>query len=197
MARIRPLAPADAGPLARIAYRLARRQLGEVPEPFAVTAHHRRLLRVSLRHELGLQRATHVVPTALVELAVYRTATTVGCSWCVDFGAMLQRLDGLDVERLQHLDDFEAHPAFSDDEREAIRLADAMTTTPMTVTDEQVERLVRRHGEVGALELLYQVAHENHRARFNHALGITDQGFSSGDACRVPWTEAVTPAGPR
>jgi hypothetical protein len=27
---------------------------------------------------------------------------------------------------------------------------------------------------------------ENQRSRFNHALGITAQGFTSGDACRVP-----------
>jgi hypothetical protein len=24
----------------------------------------------------------------------------------------------------------------------------------------------------------------------NSALGITEQGFSSGDACRVPWADA-------
>ena len=187
MTRIQPVPPSAAGPFTRLAYRLARRQLGEVPEPFAVTARHPRLFRTSLRHELGLQRASHVVPAPLVELAVYRTAWTVGCSWCVDFGAMLQRLDGLDVDRLRHIEEFETHPAFSEDEREVIRLSDAMTSTPMTVTDEQVARLVARHGEAGALELVYQVGHENHRARFNHALGITDQGFSSGDACRVPW----------
>ncbi|MGJ9413870.1 carboxymuconolactone decarboxylase family protein [Aeromicrobium sp. CF4.19] len=187
MSRIQPLAPAAAGSFVRLAYRLARRQLGEVPEPFAVTAHHPRLFRTSLRHELGLQRASHVASAPLVELAVYRTGRTVGCSWCVDFGEMLQRMEGLDVERLRHIDDFETHPAFTEDEREVIRLSDAMTATPMTVTDEQVTRLVAQHGRDGALELVYQVAHENHRARFNHALGITDQGYSSGDACRVPW----------
>jgi len=36
------------------------------------------------------------------------------------------------------------------------------------------------------VELTYAIAVENHRARFNHALGITDQGFTSGEACRVP-----------
>lgn len=192
MPRIAPVAPSDAGLVTRIAYRFARRSLGEVPEPFAVTAHHPRLFRTTVRHELALQRATHVLPAGLVELAVYRVAWTVGCSWCVDFGAMLQRLDGLDVDRLRHLASFETHPAFSDDDRDVIRYADALTATPTTVTDEQVAALVARHGEAGVVELTYQVAHENHRARFNHALGIVDQGFSSGEACRVPW--AAEPA---
>jgi hypothetical protein len=34
--------------------------------------------------------------------------------------------------------------------------------------------------------LTYQIALENQRARFNSAFGIKDQGFTSGDACRVP-----------
>ena len=39
----------------------------------------------------------------------------------------------------------------------------------------------------GVIELTYQVGVENMRARMYSALGITEQGFSSGDACRVPW----------
>lgn len=187
MSRIPSVAPQDAGPIVRIAYRLARRRLGEVPEPFAVTAHHPKLFVAAARHELAVEKATRVVPKNIVELAVYRTAWTVGCSWCVDFGTMLQRLDGLDVDRLKHIADFEMSDAYTDDERDAIRYADAMTSTPMTVTDEQVATLVDRHGHDGVVELTYQISLENQRARFNHGLGITDQGFGSGDTCRVPW----------
>ena len=188
MSRIPALAPQDAGPLVRIAYAVARRRLGEVPEPLAVTAHHRKLFVASVRHELAVEKATQVMPKGLVQLAVYRTAWTVGCSWCVDFGTMLIRLDGLDVDRLKHIADFETSDVFSEAEREVIRYADAMTATPMTVTDEQVEALVERYGHEGVVELSYQVALENQRARFNHALGITAQGFGSGDSCRVPWS---------
>ncbi len=187
MSRIPAVAPQDAGLLVRIAYRLARRRVGEVPEPFAVAANHRKLFFAGTMHELAVERAVHVMPKALLQLAVYRTAWTVGCSWCVDFGVMLQRLDGLDVERLRHIADFEASDAYSDEERDAIRYADAMTATPMTVTDEEVATLVDRYGHEGVVELTYQIGLENQRARFNHALGITDQGFGSGDTCRVPW----------
>lgn len=187
MSRIPALAPTDAGPIIRIGYRIARKRLGEVPEPFAVLAHHRKLFTASARHELAMEKAMHAMPAPLVQLAVYRTAWTVGCSWCVDFGAMLQRLDGLDIDRLQQIDDFETSPAFSPAEREVIRYADAMTVTPMTVTDEQVAALLDAYGREAVLELTYQISHENQRARMNHALGITDQGFSSGDTCRVPW----------
>lgn len=193
MSRIPAVAPQDAGLLVRIAYRYARRRLGEVPEPFAVTAHHRKLFMATAIHELAAERAVHVMPQALLQLAVYRTAWTVGCSWCVDFGTMQMRLDGLDVDQLKQIADFETSEAFTDQQRDVIRYADAMTGTPMTVTDEQVAALVERYGHDGVVELTYQIALENHRSRFNHALGITDQGFSSGDTCRVPW-EVSEPA---
>jgi alkylhydroperoxidase family enzyme len=187
MPRIPALNPEDAGAIVKIGYRMARKQLGEVPEPFAVLGHHRKLFVASARHELAVQKATHVMPPELIQLAVYRTAWTVGCSWCVDFGAMLQRLDGLDVDRLKEIADFETSDKFTDADREVIRLSDSMTSTPMTVTDEQIAALDRTYGHAGVLELTYQIALENQRARFNHALGITDQGFGTGDSCRVPW----------
>jgi hypothetical protein len=42
------------------------------------------------------------------------------------------------------------------------------------------------------MELTYQIGIENMRARMNTALGITEQGFSSGDACQVPWATDAT-----
>ncbi len=62
-----------------------------------------------------------------------------------------------------------------------------MTTDPHTVTDEQVADLRARFGDAGVIELTYQIGVENMRARMNTALGITEQGFNSGDACRIPW----------
>jgi hypothetical protein len=50
-----------------------------------------------------------------------------------------------------------------------------------------VADLRTRFGENGVIELSYQIATENMRARMNTALGITEQGFNSGDACRIPW----------
>ena len=44
------------------------------------------------------------------------------------------------------------------------------------------------------MQLTYQSTHENMRARMNSAPGVTEQGFSSGDACRVPWANETTTA---
>ncbi|MCV7431518.1 carboxymuconolactone decarboxylase family protein [Mycolicibacterium bacteremicum] len=189
--RIAPLAPADAGILTRLMYRFAKRRFGEVPEPFTVAAHHPRLLAANAVHEMLLQSGSKTLPASVRELSVFWAARTIGCSWCVDFGSMLQRLDGLDVDRLKTIDEYASSPLFDDDERAAIAYADAMTTDPHTVTDEQVADLRRRFGDDGVIELTYQIGVENMRARMYSALGITEQGFSSGDACRVPWADAA------
>ena len=104
--RIEPLPPNKTSLLVRAMYRYARRRFGEVPEPIAVTAQHPRLLVANAVHEAMLQSASRTLPANVRELAVFWTARTVGCSWCVDFGSMLQRLDGLDIERLQDIDDY-------------------------------------------------------------------------------------------
>ena len=185
--RIEPLPPKRAGLLIRTMYRVAKRRYGQVPEPFAVAAHHRRLLVAGAVHETLVDRASRALPANVRELAVYWTARKIGCSWCVDFGSMLQRLDGLDIDRLKQVDDYATSPAYTADERAAIAYADAMTTDPHTVTDEQVADLRARFGDAGVIELSYQIGLENMRARMNTALGITEQGFNSGDACRIPW----------
>jgi AhpD family alkylhydroperoxidase len=188
--RIPAVAPRQAGPLVKLAYRIMRRRFDEVPEPFAVLANHPKLFTTSVIHESAAERASKVLPANIRELAVYRAAWTVGCSWCVDFGAMLQRLEGLDVDRLQNIAQYAESPLYSEDERAAIAYADAVTATPPSVTDEQVADLELRFGRAGVVELSYQIALENMRSRMYSALGITEQGFNSGEACRVPWADA-------
>jgi AhpD family alkylhydroperoxidase len=185
--RIDPIPPQRANLVTKLMYRIAKRRFGEVPEPFAVYAHHPGLTFAGAIHETTVERASTKLPANVRELAVYWTARAIGCSWCVDFGAMLQRLDGLDVERLKDIDNYATSDRYTDDERAAIAYADAMTTDPHTVTDEQVADLRRRFSDAGVIELTYQIGIENMRARMNTALGITEQGFSSGEACRVPW----------
>lgn len=185
--RIAALHPDDAGLFTRMLYRVAKRKFGEVPLPFTVAAHHRRLLAANAVHEMLVQAGSTTLPAAVRELAVFWTARTIGCSWCVDFGSMLARLDGLDVERLTTIDDYATSALFDEDERAAIAYADAMSTDPHAVTDAQVADLRTRFGDAGVIELTYQIGLENMRARMYSALGITEQGFGSGDACRVPW----------
>jgi AhpD family alkylhydroperoxidase len=194
MPRIPGVATKDASPLIRAVYWFAKRRFTVVPEPFTVLARHRKLVLAAGRHEMAAEKACEKLPRNVLELAVYRVAQQLGCSWCVDFGAMLMKHGGLDVERLKHIDDYRTSPTYSRQERLAVAYADAMTTSPVSVTDEQVAELRQEFGDEAVLELTYQIGLENMRARMYSALDVRDQGFSSGDACRLPEAEITARA---
>jgi len=78
MARLDGVSPRRAGLLVRVAYALARRAVGKVPEPMTILAHHPRLLRGFAHMELA-QKAAHGVPAPLKILAQIRVAMRIGC----------------------------------------------------------------------------------------------------------------------
>jgi alkylhydroperoxidase family enzyme len=80
-------------------------------------------------------------------------------------------------------------------EREVLAYAEAMSTTPMTVTDEMTASLIAQLGTPAVVELTEMVAIENMRSRFNSAAGLQSQGYS--DVCELPLavpSDAVRPA---
>lgn len=95
---------------------------------------------------------------------------------------------GLDEARLRALgaEDAASNAVFSSEERAVLRYADAMTDTPVVVTDELFEALRRHYDEVQLVELTSAFAWENYRARFDHALGVESEGFSEEACCPTP-----------
>jgi AhpD family alkylhydroperoxidase len=170
----------------RLAFPAARRRYREVPQPLRALAHHPGLMWAAAVHELGVERAARRLPAELRDLVMHRVATVVGCSWCVDFGTMLALRAGFSVQRHRELDRYAGSTAFTAQEKLALEYADAMTAQPMTVTDALVERVRSAFDDAQLVELTYLVALENSRARTNHALGLTTQGYTSGDACPLP-----------
>jgi AhpD family alkylhydroperoxidase len=195
MPRIRLLDEARVGWFTRtVVFGFARRRYGEVPEPLRAVANHPGLMWAGAVHELAVERAARRLDPALRDIVVHRVATVVGCSWCVDFGTMLALRTGLSVERHRELGRYAVSAAFTPAEKVALEYADAMTTEPMTVTDELVDRVRAHFDDAELVELTYLVALENMRARTNHALGLTAQGYTSGDACPMPFADQISAA---
>jgi AhpD family alkylhydroperoxidase len=117
-------------------------------------------------------------------LAQAATAATVGCSWCLDFGYYLAHSEGLDLEKVREVMRWRESDVFSPVEREVLAYAEAMSTTPVSVTDEMVAALLEHLGEEAMVELTMIISIENERARFNSAAGLQSQGYS--DVCEVP-----------
>jgi len=136
--------------------------------------------------EMAGQRRRSVLPEHLDHLVVFVTAIHLGCSWCVDFGASLWEKKRLDTAILREASCWRTSTAFDADARAAFAYAETASGDLTGVTDEMVADLHERFGAAGVVELTYLIALENMRSRFNTSLGITAQGFSSGDSCVVP-----------
>lgn len=192
MTRISTVSPDEASPELKESYKWTEQQYDVVPEPLAVLVNHPKLFMAYIKQEERATEATTVLPDNVRDIASFRAVSTIGYSWCIDFGSMISQLNGLNIDQLRAIDDYETSPHYSDNERAAIAYADAMTATPPEATDKQVANLERRFGRDGVVELTSQIALGNLHSRVNLRLDITEQGFSSSNACRVPWTNETT-----
>jgi 4-carboxymuconolactone decarboxylase len=71
-------------------------------------------------------------------------------------------------------------------ERLVLVYADAMSQTPVEVSDALFARLRERFSEAQLVELTSAIAWENYRARFDHAFGIEGENFTEGAVCAMP-----------
>lgn len=185
MARIKPRPEEHSGIFIRLAYWMARRRLGRVPVPIGIMAHHRWILAATAGYELALDRAARV-DDRIKDLAMIRTAMMIGCRFCIDIGAALASRDGVTEEELRDLVDPEASTRFTTLERRVLRYAEAMSGCPVVVPDELFAALLAELGQEAMVELTAAIAWENHRARFNHAFGAMEEGYSDGSVCILP-----------
>jgi alkylhydroperoxidase family enzyme len=88
--------------------------------------------------------------------------------------------------QLRDLARYRQSAVFSPLEKLVIEYAEKMTKTPVEVPDALFAALRQHFDEAQLVELTAEIAWENYRARFDHALGIEAQGFSEGAFCVLP-----------
>lgn len=167
----------------------ARRTFGQIPDNAYVLFHHKEVLKAVLSFE-GKVSKWDRLDENLKSFAQLASAGVIGCSWCLDFGYFMAHNDGLDLTKVREVPRWRESEVFTDLERDVMEYAEAMSTTPLTVTDWMVEKLIDQLGEPAVVELTQMVALENMRSRFNSAAGLQSQGYS--DVCELPLAE---PAG--
>src|SRR5262245_43143862 len=104
----------------------------------------------------------------------------------MDIGSAVGRQVGVTAEQAADLPRYRESKAFNEVEKLVIAYAEEMTRTPVDVPDEMFARLRQHFDETQIIELTAEIAWENYRARFNHALAIESQGFSEGSFCTLP-----------
>ena len=156
----------------------ARRSWGQVPDNAYVLWHNKKVMKAVFSFEQKVAKFD-ALDRDLSVLAQAATAATVGCSWCLDFGYYLAHSEGMNLEKIREVMRWRDSDVFSPVEREVLGYAEAMSTTPLSVTDEMVAGLRERLSDAAIVEITAVAALENQRARFNTALGMASQGFKA------------------
>ena len=187
MPRLQPAEPHGLDLFRRLTYRSAKRMYGRPMEPTRVLAHHRKLLFGYGMVATAADRSS-AIDEELKHLAMLRAAQLIGCEWCLDFGSYLAQRSGCPEEKLRELSTWRESQQFDQLERLVLEYAEAMTRTPVEVTDELFAQLREHFDERQMVELTMSIALENLYSRSNWAFGIEGEGFSEGMYCVRPQT---------
>lgn len=161
----------------------SRKMLGQVPESAGVMWHNRTVLKDLMRFGRKVESWNRLDP-GLASLAAMAAAGAVGCSFCLDLHYFMAHNRGLDEAKAREVPRWRESSVFTPLERRVMEYAEAMSQTPLTVTDEMSAALLADLGAPALLELNARVGAINLTARGNIALGIRSQEFAA--SCGLP-----------
>jgi AhpD family alkylhydroperoxidase len=162
---------------------ISRRMFGQVPEGAAVMWHYPAVLKDSMAFGRKVDSWNRLDRT-LATYAAMAAAGTVGCSFCLDLHYFLSHNRGLDEAKAREVPRWRESTVFTPLERRVMEYAEAMSRTPVAVTDEMSAALLEELGAPALVELTSRIAFMNSSARGNVALGIRSQEFSA--SCGLP-----------
>jgi alkylhydroperoxidase family enzyme len=162
-------------------------QYGAVPEPLEIAGHAPAVMQAGMMFgaKVGEWDAADESLKSFAHMAV---AAQVGCSWCLDIGYFAAQNADLDLAKASQVPRWREADVFTPLERDVLEYAEAMTSTPPTVSDDLSARLLDELGPAGLVELTAHIAFSNFATRNNASLGISSQGFS--DVCEIPLAAA-------
>lgn len=163
--------------------RMCQKRLGEVPESLGVIWHHKPVLKALFGFS-GKAEKWDACDLQLKSFAHMLTASRVGCTWCLDFGYFEANNRDLDMDKAREIPRWRESELFTPLERDVLEYAEAMATTPTSVTDELSERLQEQLGVPALIELTAFIGMANLVTRTNSSLGIESQGFSAACGLR-------------
>ena len=168
---------------------VSRKVFGQVPEGVGVMWHHPAVLKDSMSFGRKVDSWNRLDPN-LASFAAMAAAGAIGCSFCLDLHYFLTHNRGLDEAKAREVPRWRESTVFTALERRVMEYAEAMSQTPLAVTDEMSAALLEELGAPALVELTARIGFMNSSARGNVALGIRSQEFSA--SCGLPPLAART-----
>ena len=160
----------------RLFLRLVRRQFGKPLTPYTVVfARMPGAVWAQLGIYWGLERGV-TIDKALHFLVQTHVARLNGCGFCVDIGRAAAIYRGLTLEKVDAVDAWRTHPAFTPAERAALGYVEEVTRTKHA-SDETFAELRRHFDDTAIVQITWLCAVENYFNLINLPLGIESDGL--------------------
>jgi uncharacterized peroxidase-related enzyme len=178
MATIAPVAEERAAADVKPIYENMKKNLGKVPNFFAMLAHKPEVLKAFLPFYQAIT-GPGAVEQKYKELAYLKTSTVNACEyWTKAHSASAKRI-GITGEQIQALPFYERSNLFNEQEKAVIHFADQVTRAATTVRDADLAAMRKYFSEEQIVELVLVVATANFTNRVNDALlALPDLGWS-------------------
>jgi uncharacterized peroxidase-related enzyme len=123
------------------------------------------------------------VTSALKRFIGYVSSNSTGCQYCQAHTIRAAERYGATQEQLDHIWEYQTHPAFSEAERAALDFSIASSMVPNGVTDEIAENMRNHWTEGEIVEILGVVALFGYLNRWNDSMGTEMEAgaIESGD----------------
>lgn len=131
-----------------------------------------------------IDRRSSLLQPDLRSLLTVRISQINHCSFCVDINSATLMKRGASLDKVDALGTWRESDIFTDQERDALEYAEAMTRTDDEITADLRERLQSHFSDDQIVELTGLIAFQNMSSKFNSALDVPPQGF-----CKLPNTQ--------
>ena len=156
--------------------------LGFCPNSVITMYHRPRIAYAFIEMNKAVMENKGRVSSALKRMMAYVSSNATGCRYCQAHAIRAAERYGAEQEKLDHIWQYDTHPAFTEAERAALDLAVNASLVPNAVDAELAERL-RAHWDEGEIvEMMGVVALFGFLNRWNDSMGtqIEDGAVESG-----------------
>jgi uncharacterized peroxidase-related enzyme len=193
MPRISRLQRDEVLPAAVNIYDRYLRDRGNVPNMFRTMAHRPEIFETIIAHMEAVLN-TGTLPKALKELVIVRTSQLNRTPYCLASHTTIARKLGWTETQIETLHDSAGSKEFSEREKVAIHLAEAMTLDAHSYSEAEFARLRSFYSEGEIVELMAAIGLFNYFNRFNDLLEMEPTKPASAEELAKAGVGVATPA---
>ena len=160
---------ADAEPM----FRQLEEFFGFLPNDYLTMGHKPAVMKAVADLTAAVVFAPGKTPMSLRLLVPYIASRAAGCMYCTAHCGALAERHGLSADKVQHIHQYETHPAFSPAERAALRVAEKANRVPNAVTDDDFADLRRHFDDEAIAEIVALIAMMSFYNKWNDTLATT------------------------